>query len=108
MARLRANRALEVLGRRELRLAQEESNALVARRGHELCPEALVGLYNRTRGWAAGLILMLEQAPLHDSPQAPLISPIRAWCPTTSRARSSRGPTPARASCCSPPPTCRR
>lgn len=33
MARLRANRAMEVIGWRELRLTQEEANALVIRRG---------------------------------------------------------------------------
>jgi len=66
MARLRANRALEVIGWRELRLTQEESNALVARRGHKMGGDALVEIYNRTQGWAAGLILMLEQAPSYD------------------------------------------
>jgi ATP/maltotriose-dependent transcriptional regulator MalT/DNA-binding SARP family transcriptional activator len=71
MARLRANRALEVVGWRELRLTQEESNALVAQRGHKLAQDALVELYNRTQGWAAGLILMLEQAPLYDPLAAP-------------------------------------
>jgi ATP/maltotriose-dependent transcriptional regulator MalT/DNA-binding SARP family transcriptional activator len=67
MARLRANRAMEVIGWRELRLTQEESNALVAQRGRSLAPEALVELYERTQGWAAGLILMLEQPPAYDA-----------------------------------------
>ncbi len=71
MARLRANRALEVIGWRELKLTQEESNALVARRGHKLAQDALVDLYGRTQGWAAGLILMLEQAPVYDPLSAP-------------------------------------
>ena len=66
MARLRANRAMEVVGWRELKLTQEESNALVARRGHQLAQDALVEIYNRTQGWAAGLILMVEQAPVYD------------------------------------------
>ena len=67
MARLRANRAMEVIGWRELRLTQEESDALVARRGRQLGRAALVELYEKTQGWAAGLILMLEQAPAHDA-----------------------------------------
>jgi ATP/maltotriose-dependent transcriptional regulator MalT/DNA-binding SARP family transcriptional activator len=66
MARLRANRAMEVIGWRELKLTQEESNALVARRGHQLGRDALVEIYNRTQGWAAGLILMMEQAQGYD------------------------------------------
>lgn len=67
MARLRANRAMEVIGWRELRLTQEESNALVVQRGRQLAEDALVELYNRTQGWAAGLILMLEQPPAYDT-----------------------------------------
>lgn len=65
MARLRANRAMEVIGWHELRLTQGESDALVALRGRQLAPDALVELYSRTQGWAAGLILMLEQPPAY-------------------------------------------
>jgi len=67
MARLRANRAMEVIGWRELRLTQEESNAIVLHRGHQLSQQALAELYERTQGWAAGLVLTLEQAAGHDS-----------------------------------------
>ncbi|OGA46922.1 MAG: hypothetical protein A3G24_24675, partial [Betaproteobacteria bacterium RIFCSPLOWO2_12_FULL_62_13] len=62
MARLRANRAMEVIGWNELRLTQEESNAIARKRGRKLAAEALEELYDKTQGWAAGLILMLEQA----------------------------------------------
>ena len=62
MARLRANRAIEVLGWNELRLTQEESNAFVKLRGGQLSEQALVDIYEKTQGWAAGLILMLEGA----------------------------------------------
>lgn len=62
MARLRANRAMEVLGWNELRLTHEESNAIARKRDRKLTPQALEELYNKTQGWAAGLILMLEQA----------------------------------------------
>ncbi|HYA20705.1 MAG TPA: BTAD domain-containing putative transcriptional regulator [Burkholderiales bacterium] len=62
MARLRANRAIGVLGWNELRLTQEESNAFVELRGGQLSEQALVDIYKKTQGWAAGLILMLEGA----------------------------------------------
>jgi DNA-binding SARP family transcriptional activator len=71
MARLRANRALQVIGWRELRLTQEESDAIVAQRGLRLAPEALAELYERTQGWAAGLVLMLQQAPAYGTLAAP-------------------------------------
>jgi ATP/maltotriose-dependent transcriptional regulator MalT/DNA-binding SARP family transcriptional activator len=71
MARLRANRAMEVIGWRDLRLTQEETNAIVTRRGREMSADALVELYEKTQGWAAGLILMLEQAPAYDALAAP-------------------------------------
>jgi LuxR family maltose regulon positive regulatory protein len=67
MARLRANRAMEVLGWNDLRLTQEESNAIARKRGRKLSAEALQKLYNKTQGWAAGLILMLEQAGIGES-----------------------------------------
>lgn len=62
LARLRANRALRALGWEELRLTADESRMLVARRRPDLSPEIADALYARTQGWAAGLVLMLEQA----------------------------------------------
>ena len=62
MARLRANRALEFVGWRDLRLTEEESEAIAAQRGLKLEAEQLRELNEKTEGWAAGLILMLEQA----------------------------------------------
>ena len=62
LARLRANRALHVLGWEELRLTAEETRELVLSRRPELAPEAVDALYARTQGWAAGLVLMLEQS----------------------------------------------
>jgi hypothetical protein len=61
MARLRANRALEVMGWHELQLTRQEFNAIAAQRGRELPPEMQAELYGKTQGWAAGLVLMLEQ-----------------------------------------------
>ena len=62
LARLRANRALGVLGWDELRLTREETDSIVAQRQAGLARESLAALYDRTQGWAAGLVLMLEQA----------------------------------------------
>ena len=61
MARLRANQAMELLGWEDLRLTQEESSAIVRQRGHQLSDQTLIELYEKTQGWAAGLILTLEQ-----------------------------------------------
>ena len=62
MARLRANRRLEVIGWRELKLTEEESRAIAAQRGQVLGEKPLHDIYEKTDGWAAGLILMLEHA----------------------------------------------
>ncbi|MBI4195085.1 MAG: tetratricopeptide repeat protein [Betaproteobacteria bacterium] len=71
MARLRANRALDVLGWNELRLTQEESNAIARKRDRKLSAPALEELYKKTQGWAAGLILMLEQTGTDDTLTGP-------------------------------------
>jgi ATP/maltotriose-dependent transcriptional regulator MalT len=71
MARLRANRALEVIGWNELRLTREESDAIATRRDPKASPRALEDLYGKTQGWAAGLILLLEQAGADAEPSAP-------------------------------------
>ena len=62
MTRLRANRALEVIGWRDLKLTEKESAAIAAQRGLALDTVRLHKLYEKTEGWAAGLILLLEQA----------------------------------------------
>ena len=61
MARLRANRQIEMLGWEELRLSRDESDAIVGRWGAPCSNFHLEQLYEKTRGWAAGLILMLDQ-----------------------------------------------
>ena len=61
MARLRANRRLEVVGWEELRLTRQESDAII-NKWDETCGElAREHLYEKTQGWAAGLVLMLDQ-----------------------------------------------
>jgi LuxR family maltose regulon positive regulatory protein len=62
LARLRANRSLALLGWDELRLTREETKSIVAQRLPRLPAASLDALYARTEGWAAGLVLMLEQA----------------------------------------------
>lgn len=61
MVRLRANQQLEVIDWKELRMTRDEVAQLVEIRG-EQAPEQLIDvLLKETDGWAAGLVLMLEQ-----------------------------------------------
>jgi ATP/maltotriose-dependent transcriptional regulator MalT len=62
LARLVANRALALVGWDELRLTREETASIVAQRLPRLPAADLDRLCARTEGWAAGLVLMLEQA----------------------------------------------
>lgn len=62
MARFRANQAMEFIGPEQLKLTREESDAIVELRGHKLSTDALQQLYEKTEGWAAGLVLMLGRA----------------------------------------------
>jgi LuxR family maltose regulon positive regulatory protein len=59
MARFRANQMMEVLDPDDLKLSRAESDGLVKLRGHKLSAQALKQLYEKTRGWAAGLVLLL-------------------------------------------------
>ncbi|MGH8721711.1 MAG: hypothetical protein ACREU4_06985, partial [Burkholderiales bacterium] len=72
LARLRANRQLAHVGWDELRLTREETASVAAQRRPELKAEALAALYDKTQGWAAGLVLLLQQArmgvPITDAP----------------------------------------
>ncbi|MEO8718716.1 MAG: hypothetical protein ABI423_10915, partial [Burkholderiales bacterium] len=72
LARLRANRQLVHVGWEELRLTREETASIAAQRRPELPPEALDALYGKTQGWAAGLVLLLQQArmgvPIAEAP----------------------------------------
>lgn len=60
MARFQANGQLKVISWDELKLTRDESDAIVKLRGHQLSDAALQKLFERTQGWSAGLILMLE------------------------------------------------
>lgn len=73
MARFRANERMELLDPDDLKLTREETAALAQLRRPDLAEAELSGLYERTQGWAAGLVLMLgrgdDQAPVTDMPQ---------------------------------------
>lgn len=74
LARLRANRALSALGFEDLRLTREETASIVAARHPEIDPAAVDELYEKTQGWAAGVVLMLEHARLGALDDAPDLS----------------------------------
>jgi tetratricopeptide (TPR) repeat protein len=61
---LRANRALGTLAWDELRLTREETEQIAAAHRPGIAGAALDELYAKTQGWAAGLVLVLEQAKL--------------------------------------------
>ena len=61
MARLRANRKLEVLGWDEMRLTRQESDAIIEKWDDSCGESTREQLYEKTQGWPAGLILMLDQ-----------------------------------------------
>src|SRR5256886_5871069 len=71
LARLRANRALAHIGWEALRLTRDETASIVAQRLPALSPGSLDSLYARTEGWAAGLVLILEQAKVTGSVGGP-------------------------------------
>ncbi|HEX5092041.1 MAG TPA: hypothetical protein VFV84_05045 [Burkholderiales bacterium] len=72
LARLRANRQLAHVGWEELRLTREETASIARQRRHDLAPQALDAIYEKTQGWAAGLVLVLQQArmgvPIAEAP----------------------------------------
>jgi len=64
LARMRVTGELVCVGAGELRLAPEELGAVAELRSHALDADALVEMHSRTRGWAAGAVLMLEHRKL--------------------------------------------
>ena len=71
LARLRANRALSALGWDDLRLTREETGQIVSARHPEIDAAAVDELYEKTQGWAGGVVLMLEHARLGALDDAP-------------------------------------
>ena len=67
-ARLRAAGEMCHLSWDDLRLTADESNAIaLLKAGRHLSGETLAQLYQITRGWAAGLVLLLEGLGMEDS-----------------------------------------
>jgi len=60
-AGLRANNRMNILGWNELKLSSEETSGIVQLKAlKKLSREIIQELHDRTNGWAAGLVLMLE------------------------------------------------
>ncbi|MGE5840092.1 MAG: AAA family ATPase, partial [Deltaproteobacteria bacterium] len=71
-ARLRANDRICFLGWNDLRLTPEESREIFLRKGQKnLSDEALLSLHEKTDGWAAGLMLLLQDAALRKGESEP-------------------------------------
>jgi ATP/maltotriose-dependent transcriptional regulator MalT len=64
LARFRVTGELLCIGGNELRIEPDELGEIARMRGQELAPGAVAQLHERTQGWAAGLVLMLEHAKL--------------------------------------------
>jgi DNA-binding SARP family transcriptional activator len=63
-ARLRVTGEMVCVGANELHLVPEEMAAVAKLRGLALSADAVPRLHERTRGWAAGVVLMLEHSKL--------------------------------------------
>ncbi len=62
LARLQATGAMGRVTGGDLAIGPEEIVAVAAARGQSVSAEAAIKLYERTKGWAAALVLMLEHA----------------------------------------------
>ena len=62
LARMRANQRIELIGWSDLRLSPKELQNMARKRGQALDDAACQSLFQRTQGWAAGAVLMLEHA----------------------------------------------
>lgn len=62
MVRLRARRQIDNIGWTDLQLKRRESDAIINRWHPDLSKATLKQLYEKTEGWAAGLVLLLDQA----------------------------------------------
>src|SRR5262245_17790763 len=63
-ARLRVTGEMTCLGAQALRLNPEELRQIAEMRGQAVAGDVAAQLHERTQGWAAGLVLMLEHAKL--------------------------------------------
>lgn len=73
LARLRANEIMATIGWNELRLTEEEAKGLIMHRGEETqFHDQYHQILDKTQGWVAGLILLLEQSRLEGIPMQSL------------------------------------
>jgi len=76
-ARLQLQRRQEVLDEAQLLFTLTETRALAQRyRFRTLTPKAVSSLHDRTQGWAAGAVLMLEQAAQEHNPAPQFDQPV--------------------------------
>jgi ATP/maltotriose-dependent transcriptional regulator MalT/DNA-binding SARP family transcriptional activator len=71
LARLRANGDMVCLGADELRLSPAEVQAMAERRGRALGAAEASQLQERSQGWAAAIVLMLEHAKMSGESAGP-------------------------------------
>jgi len=62
-ARKRANQRMEVVGWKDLRLTPGEAKGIARLRGRKRRAGEVLSLQGRSDGWAAGLVLLLEESP---------------------------------------------
>lgn len=76
-ARLQVQRGQAVIGGEQLLFTLAETHALAQRyRFRRLTPQAVSNLHERTHGWAAGTVLMLEQAAQEHDPEPRFDQPV--------------------------------
>ena len=91
LARLRLCDRAACLDWDKLQLTREETEGISTVRSGDrpLDPDTLTQLHDRTQGWAAGVVLMLEQSRgRRQRSTRTRRPPIRNCCSTTSPARS--------------------
>jgi LuxR family maltose regulon positive regulatory protein len=69
LTRLRANEIMATIGWNELQLTEEEAKGIILQRGEETqFSDQYREILDKTQGWVAGLILLLEQSRLEGIP----------------------------------------
>jgi LuxR family transcriptional regulator, maltose regulon positive regulatory protein len=71
LARMQANDGIDLLEYADVRFTFEEARALLSGRVANPDPEWMKTIYERTEGWAAGIVLMLERARFKGTETAP-------------------------------------
>lgn len=61
-ARMRANNKVNIIGWEDIRFSLDESREIVSMNNVAASPKAISKLHEKTEGWAAGLVLMMECA----------------------------------------------